>query len=324
MTRAPTKLRAVFMGSPDFALPSLAAVAEHCDLRAVVSQPDRPAGRGRKLRPPAIKVAAEALAVPVLQPTKLRKGRLAQALAPFEPEIIVVTAYGRILPKDVLELPVHGCVNVHASLLPRWRGAAPIQRAVLAGDPEIGVAIMKLDVGCDTGPVFRMQATPLGPEETSGDLFLRLATLGGEVLGAFLAEFPNVPEPRDQSALEGEAVHAAKLDKAEGEIDWTRPAARILDHIRGMDPWPAAWTTRAEQRLKLFSAGISARARPESADPGRVLGVDADGLHVCAGEGVVRIGQIQAPGKRRMSARDYGSGHSFGELEVLGEPGDAQ
>jgi methionyl-tRNA formyltransferase len=306
------------MGSPDFAVPSLEAVARRCDLRAVVSQPDRRAGRGRKLKAPPVKLAAEALGVPVLQPTKVRKGRLAAALAPYEPELIVVTAYGRILPKDVLELPAHGCINVHASLLPRWRGAAPIQRAVLAGDAETGVTIMKMDAGCDTGPVYRMRATPIGPEETSGQLFERLAVLGGQVLDEFLAEFPSVPPARDQSELEGEAVHAAKLDKAEGEVDWSRPAERVRDHVRGMDPWPAAWTKRGDLTLKLFAAKLSERERPAEARAGQVLGVDEDGLHVCCGAGVVCLAELQAPGKRRMAARDYAAGHGFEADEVLG------
>ena len=312
------RLRAVFMGSPEFAVPSLEAVARRCELRAVVSQPDRPAGRGRKLKPPAVKVAAQRLGVPVLQPTKVRKGRLRALLEPIEPELIVVTAYGRILGSDVLELPAHGCVNVHASLLPRWRGAAPIQRAILAGDAETGVAIMRMDVGCDTGPVYRMQATPIGPEETSGELFERLALLGGEVLDAFLAEFPDVPPARDQAELEAEPVHAAKLDKAEGEVDWDRPVQRVVDHVRGMDPWPAAWASRGDARLKLFGAGRSETPRPQGVAAGTVLGVGAQGLEVCCADGVVRVAQIQAPGKRRLAARDYAAGHPFAAGERLG------
>jgi methionyl-tRNA formyltransferase len=306
------------MGSPDFAVPSLHAVHQRCDLVAVVTQPDRPSGRGRKLKPPVIKVEAEALGVPVLQPTQVRKGKLRALLEPYTPELIVVTAYGRILGTDVLELPKHGCVNVHASLLPRWRGAAPIQRAVLAGDAQTGVAIMQMDIGCDTGAVYRMQATPIGPEETSGQLFERLALLGGQVLDAFLLEFPNVQPPRDQSELGGEVVHAAKLEKAEGEVDWARPAAPVIDHGRGMDPWPAAFSLHAGAPIKLYAAGVSAWPRPDNVPPGTVLGVDDDGLHVCCMDAVVRIGQLQAAGKRRMSAREYVAGHPFADHERLG------
>jgi methionyl-tRNA formyltransferase len=314
----PSKLRAVFMGSPEFAVPSLHAVARRCDLVAVVSQPDRPAGRGRKLKPPEVKVAAEALGVPVLQPTAVRDGKLRALLEPYAPELIVVTAYGRILGVDVLELPVHGCVNVHASLLPRWRGAAPIQRAVLAGDAQTGVAIMKMDIGCDTGPVYRMQATAIGPEETSGALFERLAALGGEVLDQFLAEFPDVPAPVDQSELGGEPVHAAKLDKHEGVVAWARPSAEVIDHIRGMDPWPAAVTARGELTLKLFGAGRSELAQPPGAAPGTVLAVDEAGVHVCCVDGVVRVAELQPPGKRRMPAKDYAVGQPFADAERLG------
>ena len=312
-----TRLRAVFMGSPEFAVPSLRAVARRCDLRAVVSQPDRPAGRGRKLRAPAVKLAAETLGVPVLQPAKVRKGRLRALIAPHDPQLIVVTAYGRILPADVLELPPHGCVNVHASLLPRWRGAAPIQRAVLAGDEQTGVSIMQMDRGCDTGPVYRMSATDIGAEETAGQLFVRLAELGAQVLDAFLADFPEVPPPRDQTELEGEQSHAPKLEKHEGEVDWSRPAKRVVDHVRGMDPWPAAFTTRAGVKLKLFGAGRAAVAGPQ-VPPGRVIGVDGEGMLVSCGRGVVRIRELQAPGKRRMRVSDYDAGNPFVEGETLG------
>lgn len=312
------KLRAVFMGSPEFAVPSLHAVARRCDLRAVVSQPDRPAGRGRKLKPPEVKVAAEALGVPVLQPTAVRQGKLRALLDPYAPEVIVVTAYGRILGADVLELPEHGCINVHASLLPRWRGAAPIQRAVLAGDAQTGVAIMKMDIGCDTGPVYCMRAIDIGAEETSGELFERLAVLGGEVLDEFLAEFPNVPPPVDQAELEGEPVHAAKLEKHEGVVDWSRTATQVIDHIRGMDPWPAAVTRRGDVTLKLFAAGRSERGRPMGGEPGTVIGVDEHGIHVCTGDAVVRVGEVQAAGKRRMSGREHAIGQPFAEGERLG------
>jgi methionyl-tRNA formyltransferase len=306
------------MGSPEFAVSSLQAVHRRCDLRAVVSQPDRPAGRGHKLTPPAVKVAALELGVPVLQPTKVRNGALRALLEPYEPELIVVTAYGRILGVDVLELPVHGCINVHASLLPRWRGAAPIQRAILAGDPETGVAIMRMDVGCDTGAVYRMQATPIGPEETSGELFERLSVLGGEVLDAFLAEFPNVPPPIQQSLLPGEPTHAAKLEKHEGEIDWSRPAEQVINHVRGMDPWPAATTSRAGVVLKLYAGGRSNLELPREQPPGTVLAVDDVGMHVQCADAVVRIGELQAPGKRRMSAREYAVGRPFVDGERLG------
>ncbi len=307
------------MGSPDFAVPSLRATAEVCDLRVVVSQPDRPAGRGRKLLAPAVKQEAEQMGVPVLQPRKVRDGALREALAAHELDVIVVVAYGRILPVDILELPRLGCINVHGSLLPRWRGAAPIQRAVLAGDAESGVSIMQMDEGCDTGPVFRMVETPVGPFETSGELFERLSTLGGEALAEFLRALPDhappVPQEHDRH------THAPKLEKAEGRVDWGRGAAELINHVRGMDPWPAATTTRAGQVMKLYTARPSYEGIASSA-PGTVLAVDEQGLHVSCGpqgEQAIRVLELQPAGKKRMEARAYATGKPFEPGERLGE-----
>ncbi|MEM6291217.1 MAG: methionyl-tRNA formyltransferase [Myxococcota bacterium] len=308
-------LRAAFMGSPDFAVPSLHAVASTCDLRVVVCQPDRPAGRGRKLKPPAVKVAAEPLGVPIVQPTKMRDGTLLETLRPHDLDIIVVTAFGRILPVDILELARLGCVNVHASLLPRWRGAAPIQRAVLAGDAETGVAIMRMEEGLDTGPVYRMVRTPIEPHETSGMLFERLATLGGEVLAETLRTFETLDPPKVQD--ESLATHAAMLAKPEGAVRWDAPAQAVVDHVRGMDPWPCAFTTRSDATLKLFGARLSTRD-PAGVSAGTVLGVDADGLHVACATGAVCVSDVQPPGKRRMPAQAYATGNPFDPGTRLG------
>lgn len=298
-------LRAGFMGSPEFAVPSLHAVARACDLRVVVTQPDRPAGRGRQLAAPPVKREAERLGVAVLQPTKVRDGTLAAALGEHALDLIVVVAYGRILPDDILELPRYGCINVHGSLLPRWRGAAPIQRAVLAGDGETGVAIMQMDAGMDTGPVYRTRAVDIGPHETTGELFERLSIVGGELLEDFLRVFPDVDAPIPQE--HDRATHAAKLDKHEGVVDWSRPVARVIDHVRGMDPWPAATTRHGDKVLKLYGARTSELAAV--GEPGTVVGVDPQGLHVTCADGVVCISEIQPPGKRRMEARSYASGN---------------
>lgn len=311
-------LRAAFMGSPEFAVASLHAVARACDLRVVVSQPDRPAGRGRKLVAPAVKEAATALGVPVLQPLKVRDGTLAAALREHALDVIVVTAYGRILPREVLELPRLGCINVHASLLPRWRGAAPIQRAVLAGDRETGVAIMQMEEGLDTGPVHRVLVTPIGPLETSGELFDRLAPLGGAVLEMFLRELPDVPPPTKQD--ERGLVLAPMLAKAEGLTRWTCPSSQVVDHVRGMDPWPGAFSGRRELTLKLFRAAPSARARLDGARPGQVLAVDREGMHVACGEGVVCVAELQVVGGKRMPAQAYAAGKPFAPGESLNDP----
>jgi len=293
------------MGSPEFALPSLHAVHRCCDLRLVVCQPDRPAGRGRKLAPPATKEAALSLGLPVDQPTKMKDGRLAARLRELELDVVVVVAFGRILPPETLAAPRYGCINVHASALPRWRGAAPIQRAVLAGDRQIAVALMKMDEGLDTGPVYRMVHTPIGELETSGELFERLAVSGSEALEEFLAEFPEVPAPQVQ-ATEG-MTHAAMLRKSEGRVNWERRAVEIIDHIRGMDPWPSAVTSYEDQPLKLFGARRSEHARGDLL-PGTVVAVDDGGMHVAALDRALCVGEVQPAGKRRMPARAWATG----------------
>jgi len=310
-----SKLRAAFMGSPDFAVPSLLATVETCEVVLVASQPDRPAGRGRKLQPPPVKVAALELGIPVIQPRKLRNGKVAAKLRELELDVIIVAAYGRILPLDILGAPRYGCINVHASLLPRWRGAAPIQRAVVAGDSSTGVAIMRMEEGLDTGPVYRMVSTPIGEEETSGELFERLARLGGEALADFLRDFPDVPPPTPQD--DGAMTLAPMLSKEEGAVDWSRSALAIAAHIRGMDPWPGATCMRGQDRLKLFGARTSDVDRPAGAEAGAVITVDRRGLHVACGEGVVVIRELQPPGKRRMPAKAYAAGKRFAELERL-------
>lgn len=315
-------LRAVFMGSPEFAVPSLQATAASCELVLVVTQPDKPAGRGRKLVAPAVKEAATALGVPVTQPVKVRDGVLAGQLRALQPDVILVVAYGRILPREILEVPRYGCINVHASLLPRWRGAAPIQRAVLAGDAETGVAIMQMEEGLDTGPVFCATRTAIGAEETSGELFARLATLGGQALAAFLREFPGVPPPTPQDP--GLVTLAPPLKKEEGLVDWSWSVDRVICHVRGMDPWPAAFTGRGEQALRLFRAGRSPRARPEAARCGEVLAVDRAGLHVACADGAVRIAELQAAGGKRMAAQAYAAGKPFAAGEALVAIGDVE
>lgn len=315
---APSRLRAAFMGSPDFAVPSLHAVHRRCDLQLVVCQPDRPAGRGRKLSPPAVKRAALELGLPIDQPTKMKDGRLAERLRQLRLDVVVVVAFGRILPPEILAVPRYGCINVHASALPRWRGAAPIQRAVLAGDEHTAVALMKMDEGLDTGPVYRRVDTPIGPLETSGELFSRLAELGAQALEDLLGVFPSVPAPVAQPS-EG-VTHAAMLSKGEGRVDWRRPARALVDHVRGMDPWPAAVTEHGGQPLKLFGARPSSHARGEHG-PGTVVAVDDDGVHVAAVDGVVCIGEVQPAGKRRMPAVAWATGRQVGPGTRLGPMG---
>jgi methionyl-tRNA formyltransferase len=310
------RLRAAFMGSPEFAVPSLRIVTQTCDLQTVVCQPDRPAGRGRAIAMPAVKTVALELGLPILQPTKMKDGTLAAALASLDLDMIVVVAFGRILPPDILALPRHGCINVHASLLPRWRGAAPIQRAILAGDRETGVTIMQMDAGLDTGPIHDVMRLPIDPFQTQRDLFTQLADVGAQALAHFLDEFPDVPPPTAQP--DDGVTLAPPLEKSEGRIDWMRSTAALVDHVRGMDPWPGAFTSRGVDELRLFHARPSIRERASLAHPGEVLAVDDQGLHVATGDGVIAIVDVQPPGKRRMPAKAYATGRPFTPNELLG------
>ena len=305
------------MGSPEFAVPSLQVCHDVCTLTAVVCQPDRPAGRGRKITPPPVKRAAVDLGLEVIQPTKMRDGTLAQALNSRTPDVIVVVAFGRILPADILRIPAHGCINVHASLLPRWRGAAPIARAILAGDEITGVSIMQMDEGLDTGPVFSRSQIAISPEETAGELSRRLSQLGSGALREFLTGFAERGDPQAQD--HSNATAAPPLRKEEGRTRWDRSAAEVVNHIRGMDPWPGAFTTRGDQRLGLFTATPSPVTVPGTA-PGTVVSAQKDGMVVACASGCVRIAEVQPANRRRMPAAAYAAGQAFEVNERLGMP----
>jgi methionyl-tRNA formyltransferase len=309
-------LRVAFMGSPEFAVPSLRATHRACDLRVVVSQPDRPAGRGQRLSPPAVKTEAEQLGVPVLQPRKMRDGTLAQTLKERDLDLVVVVAFGRILPQDLLDVPRHGCINVHASLLPRWRGAAPVQRAIQAGDTETGVAIMRMEAGMDTGPVYRTVRTPIDSDETSGQLLERLSTMGADALEDFLLAFPHVPDPTAQD--DAQATLAPLLRKEEGEVSWHKTVRDIVNHVRAMDPWPGAFTERQGARIKLFGATAARTPLPRGAVPGEVVSTQGDEIQVACLDALVSVAEIQPAGKRRMRAMDYVRGSAFTRGECLG------
>lgn len=312
--------RAIFFGTPDFAVPCLDALATVADVVLVVTQPDRPRGRGLELAPPPVKVRAEALGVPVVQPVKVRTPEFAASLRALEADVAVVVAYGRILTRAVLDAPRLGCVNVHASLLPRWRGAAPIQWAVARGDAETGVCLMQMDEGLDTGPVLARRATPIGPDETAGELAVRLAALGAELLreelprhlaGALVA----VPQDDARHTL------APLLEKAHGAIDWSASAQSVHDLVRGMSPWPGAFTQLPSgATLKVHASRVVARpAQAEGAEPGAVVAADrAGGLVVACGAGALALVAVQPEGKRRMSAVDYLAGRPLACGDVLG------
>ncbi len=284
-------MKVIFMGTPDFSVPALRALAARHEIVATYSQPPRPAGRGKKDRPSPVHQAAEALGLPVRHPVNFRDPADVAAFAALHAEVAVVVAYGLILPPALLAAPRHGCLNIHASLLPRWRGAAPIHRAVMAGDAETGVAIMQMQAGLDTGPVLLRQALPIGAADTTGDLHDRLADLGARLILTALdgiGTIPRTPQP------DLGVTYAMKIDKAEAHIDWSLPAPEVDRRIRGLSPFPGAWTMIGAERVKLLRSRLAAG----SGSPGQVLA----GLTIACGTGAVEILSAQREGKRPMAA----------------------
>jgi len=296
-------MRVVFMGSPEFAVPALRALLSHHTVVLVVTQPDKPAGRGKRLAPPPVKLVAQQASVPILQPVSARKPQLLEAMRAVRPDVCVVVAYGKILPAPVLEVAPRGCLNIHASLLPKYRGAAPIQWAIIRGEIETGVTIMQLDEGMDTGPMLLERAIPIDPGDTAGTMHDKLAPIGAELLLEALAGLEDgslVARPQDHDA----ATYAPMLTKDDGAVRWDAPAAAVCALIRGVDPWPGAATELDGERLKLFSPAVC----PGSGAPGEVLGVGPDGLIVACGDGACAIGELQAPGKKRLRADAFVAG----------------
>jgi methionyl-tRNA formyltransferase len=296
-------MRLVFMGTPEFAVPVLEAlVAAGHQIAAVYSQPPRPAGRGKQDRPAPVQRRAEALGLEVRHPPTLRTAEAQAGFAGLQAEVAVVVAYGLILPQAVLSAPRLGCLNIHASLLPRWRGAAPIQRAVLAGDAGTGVCIMQMEAGLDTGPVLLREATPIGPEDTAGDLHDRLAALGARLIVEALDRLDSLaPAPQPEAGV----IYAAKIDKAEARIDWSRPAAEVDRLIRGLSPFPGAWCEVAGERVKL----LRSRLAPGGGAPGTVL----DGFRIACGTGAVEVLEAQREGRRPMVSADLLKGLTLPE-----------
>jgi len=296
-------MRIVFAGTPDFAVPSLRAAARHNEVVAVYTQPDRPAGRGRGLQASPVKREAIQRGIPVLQPENFKSRLSKDALRALQPDLMVVVAYGLLLPRSVLAIPQYGCWNVHASLLPRWRGAAPIQRAIEAGDSETGVCLMQMEAGLDTGPVLLEQRTPIGANETGGQLHDRLAELGAQVLADGLGLLRvGVRVPPKPQADEG-ATYARKLDKSEARLDWSRPAIELERKVRAFNPWPVAEAMLGGERLRIH--GAIAIGVPHPATPGSVLAAGRDGIDVACGEGALRIRVLQREGGKAITAADF-------------------
>jgi methionyl-tRNA formyltransferase len=296
-------LSLVFAGTPEFAVPPLEALlASAHRVVAVYTQPDRPAGRGRQLTASPVKACATAAGVQVEQPINFKEAAARERLAAYRPDVMVVVAYGLILPQAVLDIPRLGCINIHASLLPRWRGAAPIQRAILAGDTETGVDIMRMEAGLDTGPVLLEARTPIGPRDTGATLHDRLARLGAELLPQAIDGLARGQlQPRAQ-ASEG-VTYAHKIQKEEARIDWRKSAIEIDRQVRAFNPWPVAETVLDGEQLRIWDALPLTTASPST--PGTILAVDEAGIEVATGDGALRLTRVQAAGRKAMSAADF-------------------
>jgi len=297
-------LRLIFAGTPEFAVPCFEACrASGADVVAVYTQPDRPAGRGRRLTPSPVKQAALAVGIAVEQPESLKSPEAQRTLANYQPDLLIVVAYGLILARKVLATPRLGCWNVHGSLLPRWRGAAPIQRAILAGDIESGVDLMQMEAGLDTGPVLLQRRTPIAIDETGGSLHDRLSLLGADVLAEGLRRTVAGESLAATPQSEDGVTYAHKLDKAEARLDVARPAAELERQVRAFNPWPVAEAEVLDEPLRIWAA--HAIDRDHGAAPGAVLGASRDGIDLACGEGVLRITALQRAGGKRISAADY-------------------
>jgi methionyl-tRNA formyltransferase len=295
-------VRLVFAGTPEFAATALAAIANagH-DVALVLTQPDRPAGRGMSLQPSPVKRLALERGISVFQPASLKDVAAQERIAATGAEVMVVAAYGLMLPQAVLDLPHLGCVNIHASLLPRWRGAAPIQRALLAGDSETGVSIMQMEAGLDSGPVLLHEAIPIGGEDTAGSLHDRLAVLGAHLIVAALARLPLAGEPQSEEGV----TYAHKIGKGDALIDWSANAAELDRHVRAFNPVPGAQASLGGQAVKVWRAAAVAG----SGEIGRILRVDRDSVVVACGAGALAVAELQKAGGKRLPARQFVAGH---------------
>ena len=291
------------MGTPEFAVPSLLKLIETQEVVGVVTQPDRPAGRGQELRPSPVKAAAAAHAIPLYQPKSLKAPESTEPIRAWNPDVIVVAAFGQILRPHLLNLPPHGCLNVHASLLPRWRGASPIHHAILAGDTETGITLMQMDAGLDTGPMYVQQVIPIHPDETASSLHDRLALLGADMVGEFLAEILAgrlQPRPQDATLM----TYAPMIAKEAGQITWGKTAVEIDRHIRAMTPWPGAFTFWDGQLVKILRARPQTDPSLPTDEPGQVM-PHPDGVMVLTGEGGLILDQLQLAGKKVMEAGEF-------------------
>jgi len=303
------RLRIIFAGTPEFSVPPLRALLDSChQVIAVYTQPDRPAGRGRKLVASPVKQLAVQQGVPICQPKNFRQEEDLRALQALQADLMVVVAYGLILPRRVLDAPRLGCINIHASLLPRWRGAAPIQRAIAAGDPETGITIMQMEEGLDTGPMWMKWRCPIATDETGGSLHDRMSLMGAEALMQALPGIMDgsvTPEIQDDT----QSCYASKLEKAESRIDWTRQAGELDRQVRAFSPWPVAQADYAGKVLRIWESLVLPGG--EGARPGTVVGTGKEGIEVATGDGLLCITRLQLPGKKAVSAADFLNAHNL-------------
>lgn len=312
-----TPARIIYAGSPDFAVPALEAlVASPHEVVAVLTQPDKPAGRGRQLRACPVKEAAVRHGLRVLQPQKLSESLIQAQLKALTADLFVVAAYGQLLPPEVLAIPRRGCVNLHASILPRWRGASPIQTAILNGDRETGISLMQMDVGLDTGPVYATRGVAIGATDTGGSLHDTLAQVGAELLLEHLDALLDGTLAATPQPDEG-VTHARLIKKQDGVIDWLEPAAATDCRIRAFNPWPVAHTTLGGELLRCWMSAVAADEN-DSGEPGTVLGVSGDALRVQTGQGQLLLQSVQAPGRKQVSGREFANARDLAGV-VLGQ-----
>ena len=323
-------MKIVFMGTPDFAVPALRVLIRTHEVKAVVTQPDKPVGRKAQLRPSPVKETALQAGIPVLQPEKIRNDTFIEELKKLAPDVIIVAAYGKIIPKEILDLPPYGCLNIHASLLPKYRGAAPIQWAILDGEPETGITIMQMNEGLDTGDMLAVSRVKILPDETGGSLFDKMAEEGARLLADTLSkltggELEPVPQPEKSPT-----AYARMIRKEDGRIDWKNDAVCIERQIRGLSPWPGTFTAVHQKTCKIWKASLAGeetnsaccgiiQTAAETEEPGTVLAADKRGVFVQTGNGILCITELQLEGKRRMDAADFLRGHALEAGTVLGK-----
>lgn len=307
-------LRIVYAGTPEFAVPALAGLCQSVhEVVAAYTQPDRPAGRGRVLTASPVKACALEQGVPVEQPVNFRDVQVVEHLRDYAPDVMVVAAYGLILPQAVLDIPRFGCINIHGSLLPRWRGAAPIQRAILAGDAETGVTIMRMEAGLDTGPMLRKQAFRIETQDTAATLHDRMAALGARLLLEVLDDLPAALS-RAQLQPEAGVTYAKKLNKEEAALDWSQPALQLQRQVRAFNPWPIAETRLHGEQLRVWQADVL--DKEHAAPPGTVLCANATGIQVACGSGVLNLTRVQQAGRKAMAAADFIKSHSLTGVQL--------